>query len=101
MLTNGRCRLHGGKSLRGAAHPNFKHGRYSVAMAEAGERMEQFHLANDRRLRLLVIELGKILVEEADEQFAVRVLVAMDERGLGGRLKLRERFNGGAISAAN
>ncbi len=100
MLTNGRCRLHGGKSLRGAAHPNFKHGRYSVAMEEVGERIEGFHLAYDRRLRLLVIELGKILAEEADEAFAVRVLVALDDRGLGGRLKLRERFQQDAISGA-
>lgn len=28
-MDNGRCRIHGGKSLRGAAHPNFKHGRSS------------------------------------------------------------------------
>lgn len=26
---NLRCHLHGGKSLAGYAHPNFKHGRYS------------------------------------------------------------------------
>src|ERR1019366_8858276 len=26
---NGRCRLHGGKSLGGIASPRFKHGRYS------------------------------------------------------------------------
>src|SRR5262245_50879761 len=26
---NGRCNLHGGKSLAGVAHPNFKTGRYS------------------------------------------------------------------------
>jgi hypothetical protein len=25
----GRCRLHGGRSLGGIAHPNFKHGRRS------------------------------------------------------------------------
>lgn len=28
-LLNGRCRFHGGKSLSGPAHPNFKHGRRS------------------------------------------------------------------------
>lgn len=28
-MANGRCRFHGGKSLGGIAHPNFKHGRYS------------------------------------------------------------------------
>jgi hypothetical protein len=25
----GRCQMHGGKSLSGIAHPNYKHGRYS------------------------------------------------------------------------
>lgn len=29
LYPNGRCKLHGGKALSGAAHPNFKHGRFS------------------------------------------------------------------------
>ena len=29
MYPAGRCRLHGGKSLRGLASPRYKHGRYS------------------------------------------------------------------------
>ncbi len=28
MYPAGRCRMHGGKSLRGIASPRFKHGRY-------------------------------------------------------------------------
>jgi hypothetical protein len=28
-MANGRCRLHGGKSLAGPASPSFKHGRHS------------------------------------------------------------------------
>lgn len=28
-MPNGKCNLHGGKSLKGPASPNFKHGRYS------------------------------------------------------------------------
>ena len=28
-MPNGRCRIHGGLSLGGIAHPNFKHGRRS------------------------------------------------------------------------
>jgi|tagenome__1003787_1003787.scaffolds.fasta_scaffold17828931_1 hypothetical protein len=28
-MANGRCQLHGGKSLAGEASPRFKHGRYS------------------------------------------------------------------------
>ena len=31
-MPNGRCRMHGGKSLRGIAHPQFKDGRYSKDM---------------------------------------------------------------------
>lgn len=31
-MPNGRCRLHGGKSLKGAAHPAFKHGRRSKSV---------------------------------------------------------------------
>jgi hypothetical protein len=27
-MGNGRCNLHGGKSLGGPAHPNYKHGKY-------------------------------------------------------------------------
>lgn len=33
-MPNGRCRMHGGTSLKGAAHPAFKHGRYSEALPE-------------------------------------------------------------------
>lgn len=29
-MSNGRCRMHGGKSLSGIASPRYKHGRYSV-----------------------------------------------------------------------
>lgn len=28
-MENGKCSNHGGKSLGGRAHPNYKHGRYS------------------------------------------------------------------------
>lgn len=28
-MANGRCRMHGGKSLSGQSHPNYKHGRYA------------------------------------------------------------------------
>jgi len=31
-MANGRCRMHGGKSLGGIASPNLKHGRYSKYM---------------------------------------------------------------------
>src|SRR5688572_15172438 len=33
-MPNGRCRLHGGKTPRGIASANFKHGRYSSALPD-------------------------------------------------------------------
>jgi hypothetical protein len=41
-MPNGRCRLHGGKSLSGAAHGRFKHGFYtkeSIAMRKYYRRL--------------------------------------------------------------
>ena len=57
--STGRCRMHGGKSLSGIAHPNYKHGKYSkvflarmvgewdadVLAAIAGEGLEGGDLA--------------------------------------------------------
>ena len=33
-MKNGRCRLHGGKSLSGIQHGRYKHGRYTRAAIE-------------------------------------------------------------------
>ena len=30
LFPNGRCKKHGGKSLKGIAHPNWQHGRRSL-----------------------------------------------------------------------
>jgi len=42
-MANGRCRMHGGKSLRGIASPRFKHGRYSKDLVArlAGRYLEE------------------------------------------------------------
>jgi hypothetical protein len=41
-MPNGRCRIHGGKSLSGVESPQFKHGRYSKAFdAAIPPRMRQ------------------------------------------------------------
>lgn len=34
-MENGRCRIHGGKSLKGVESPTFKHGRYSKHLPQA------------------------------------------------------------------
>lgn len=47
---NGRCSLHGGKSLAWFAHPNFRHGRYSkysTAGVEDRQRRQSAAVARD------------------------------------------------------
>lgn len=52
VCANGRCRLHGGKNLRGIASPTFKHGRYSKYMPQGmGERFREA-LADPQMLAL-------------------------------------------------
>jgi hypothetical protein len=41
-MPNGRCRMHGGKSLSGIASPTFKTGRYSQDLAAAPGLLERF-----------------------------------------------------------
>ena len=43
LFPNGRCKFHGGKSLAGPLHQNYKHGRYSRALpAHFQERYTRF-----------------------------------------------------------
>jgi hypothetical protein len=38
LFSNGRCKKHGGKSLKGVAHPNWKHGKNSLVSAPSALR---------------------------------------------------------------
>jgi len=51
-----RCRLHGGKSLSGAAHPNFKHGKCTLE-ARAQNRETSALL---KQLKLMAQALGML-----------------------------------------
>lgn len=52
LYPNGRCKFHGGPSLHGAAHPNFKHGKYSAYTPKGlAEKYEQ--ALNDPQLMTL------------------------------------------------
>jgi hypothetical protein len=77
----GRCKLHGGSSLRGPDHPNYKHGRrtrYDKALkaqlADAYAQLEDddaFDIADELRLqRALLLEFinGKDNVTASDRQ---------------------------------
>jgi hypothetical protein len=54
-MPNGRCRMHGGKSRSGIAHPNYKHGKFSK-----GHPAGLFHrtaIAHRKRLRARLKEI--------------------------------------------
>ena len=40
-MKNGRCRLHGGKSLSGIQHGRYKHGRYTRKAIEERRQMNR------------------------------------------------------------
>jgi hypothetical protein len=52
-MANGRCAFHGGKSLRGIASPQFRHGRYSTLLPlNLAERYYCVHPEDRPRLRV-------------------------------------------------
>src|SRR5436305_15207335 len=61
------CRLHGGASLRGVAHPNFAHGRYSkclpdrlIGRYEAAQRDPELVAMRDE-IALVDVRIGELL----------------------------------------
>jgi hypothetical protein len=64
-MSNGRCERHGGKSLAGAAHPNFRHGRDSKYLLA---RLQEDYERNvkDETLRTLVdeIAMARVMAQE-------------------------------------
>lgn len=65
MTGSNRCQLHGGKSLVGIAHPNFRHGRYSLSLpARLGEKYER--ATSDEQLLTLRDEIAVLEVRIGD-----------------------------------
>lgn len=66
---NGRCRLHGGKSLAGPASPRYKTGRYSKVLLSSASLLDKYEQAqSDARLlslrdeiQLVDARLGELL----------------------------------------
>jgi glucans biosynthesis protein len=61
MYPAGRCRLHGGKSLRGLASPRYKHGRYSK------DELVKLTRAASARSAAAVAEMVAVLDEPRSE----------------------------------
>lgn len=53
-MKNGRCRLHGGKSLSGKAHGRYKHGRFTREAKEERRRLAMFM----RECRALIYQIA-------------------------------------------
>src|SRR5215218_3731776 len=51
-MANGRCRMHGGRSPRGVAHPSFKTGRFSRSIPSRLSQSYEEALADPRKLEL-------------------------------------------------
>ena len=73
-MENGRCRMHGGKSLAGAAAGQFKHGRYSkylpTGLQEAYERVRNDPdlLAFDEEIALVTARIEEMLAQLPQER---------------------------------
>jgi hypothetical protein len=77
-MLNGRCRMHGGKSRSGIAHPNYKHGKFSK-----GHPAGLFHrtaIANRKRLRARIKEI-RAMSNQALRSYA-RWLFGLAARGV-------------------
>lgn len=97
-LANGRCRLHGGASPSGIAHPRFKHGRYSSYLPP--QMSERYGTAlNDPELldlrhevALLDARIGDVLGKLETGETSGRWQRARDAfHALGGAIAVRDR----------
>ena len=52
-MPNGRCRMHGGKSLSGTAHGRYKHGEFTRAAIASRRKLRAFFAASLATLKEL------------------------------------------------
>ena len=82
-MANGRCRMHGGRSPRGVAHPSFKTGRFSRSIPSRLSQSYEEALADPRKLEL-IDELAVIVARNRE---LLESLYSGESDGL--RLRLR------------
>lgn len=63
-----RCKLHGGASYRGIAHPNYQHGYYSVDPLER-MRWSMIRAHEERQLRIAARLTAAGFVQDDDGQW--------------------------------
>lgn len=91
-MDNGRCRMHGGSSLRGIAHPSYKTGRYSKYVPN--RMAERYELAvSDPELLNLSEEIALVDARVSD------VLSRVDSGESGRRWRELGRLRGEFLAA--
>lgn len=72
-MPNGRCRMHGGKSLSGENHPRWKHGRYAVTTFDGMLRQAAIKLRKrERSMRKEESYVNRKLCQWVNEQLERR-----------------------------
>jgi len=61
-MQNGRCRLHGGKSLSGKAHGRYKHGRFTKEALEGRRRLAE--LLREVKSTMMLIDTQQRISDE-------------------------------------
>lgn len=77
-MANGRCRMHGGASLSGAEHPNYKHGRYSLYVSASIEEKMQTVAETDPLDLLPELNVQRALFAQHLNAFQDKTLTAFD-----------------------
>jgi hypothetical protein len=86
-MANGRCRMHGGRSPRGVAHPSFKTGRFSRSIPARLSQSYEDALADPRRLEL-ADELAVLIARNRE---MLESLYSGESDGLWRRLRNHKR----------
>lgn len=108
-MENGKCRIHGGKSLKSVDHPNYKHGMYDkYAPVEIREKIadfleaDPFDLTNELALtRALLAEFLSRFVEGTNlDAISISILSDLIDRVSKTVATIAKLKNDSALSAA-
>ncbi|MFC2064159.1 HGGxSTG domain-containing protein [Chloroflexota bacterium] len=79
-MKNGRCHLHGGKSLGGVDSPTYKHGRYSKVMkAQLAERFNELEYEPDPMDIYPELQLQRALLAQYINKISRKKSISIEE----------------------